>query len=42
MNLVIDEAVEVKQVSKTNDKETRRSLGASQPWGAFRYPQNGV
>ncbi|EWG49409.1 small nuclear ribonucleoprotein E [Fusarium verticillioides 7600] len=27
MNLVIDEAVEVKQVTKTNEKETRRSLG---------------
>ena len=27
MNLVIDDAVEVKQVTKTNDKETRRSLG---------------
>jgi small nuclear ribonucleoprotein E len=29
MNLVIDEAVEVKQVTKTNDKETRRPLGTS-------------
>ncbi|KAF4481751.1 small nuclear ribonucleo E [Fusarium agapanthi] len=27
MNLVIDEAVEVKQVNKTNEKETRRPLG---------------
>lgn len=27
MNLVIDDAIEVKQVSKTNDKETRRPLG---------------
>jgi hypothetical protein len=27
MNLVIDDAVEVKQITKTNDKETRRSLG---------------
>ncbi|KAL2158910.1 hypothetical protein VTH06DRAFT_2940 [Thermothelomyces fergusii] len=27
MNLVIDDAVEVKQVSKTNDTETRRPLG---------------
>ncbi|KAF5232785.1 hypothetical protein FANTH_12829 [Fusarium anthophilum] len=27
MNLVIDEAVEVKQVTKTNEKETRRPLG---------------
>ncbi|KAH7140802.1 hypothetical protein EDB81DRAFT_885510 [Dactylonectria macrodidyma] len=27
MNLVIDDAVEVRQVSKTNEKETRRSLG---------------
>lgn len=28
MNLVIDDAVEVKQITKTNDKETRRSLGS--------------
>ncbi|KAF4119706.1 small nuclear ribonucleoprotein E [Geosmithia morbida] len=27
MNLVLDDAVEVKQITKTNDKETRRSLG---------------
>ncbi|KAI5457643.1 hypothetical protein BGZ63DRAFT_64271 [Mariannaea sp. PMI_226] len=27
MNLVIDDAVEVRQKTKTNDKETRRSLG---------------
>ncbi|KAK4171916.1 hypothetical protein QBC36DRAFT_339005 [Triangularia setosa] len=27
MNLVIDDAVEVKQISKTNDTETRRNLG---------------
>ncbi|KAF9777970.1 hypothetical protein IL306_004284 [Fusarium sp. DS 682] len=27
MNLVIDEAVEVKLVTKTNEKETRRPLG---------------
>lgn len=27
MNLVIDDAVEVRQITKTNDKETRRSLG---------------
>lgn len=27
MNLVIDDAVEVKQITKTNDKETRRNLG---------------
>lgn len=27
MNLVIDDAVEVKQITKTNDKESRRSLG---------------
>lgn len=27
MNLVIDEAVEVRQITKTNDKESRRSLG---------------
>ena len=28
MNLVIDDAIEVKQITKTNDKETRRPLGA--------------
>jgi small nuclear ribonucleoprotein E len=27
MNLVIDDAVEVKQITKTNDKETRKPLG---------------
>lgn len=27
MNLVIDDAVEVKQITKTNDKESRRPLG---------------
>ncbi|KAK0743939.1 hypothetical protein B0T18DRAFT_439647 [Schizothecium vesticola] len=27
MNLVIDDAIEVKQVSKTNPTETRRNLG---------------
>ncbi|KAJ6783820.1 hypothetical protein PWT90_10555 [Aphanocladium album] len=27
MNLVLDDAVEVRQITKTNDKETRRSLG---------------
>ncbi|KAH6632677.1 hypothetical protein F5144DRAFT_259120 [Chaetomium tenue] len=27
MNLVIDDAVEVKQISKTNDTESRRQLG---------------
>ncbi|KAH8884852.1 hypothetical protein GQ53DRAFT_751804 [Thozetella sp. PMI_491] len=27
MNLVIDDAVEIRQITKTNDKETRRSLG---------------
>ncbi|KEZ45793.1 hypothetical protein SAPIO_CDS1602 [Scedosporium apiospermum] len=27
MNLVIDDAVEVKQITKTNDKESRRLLG---------------
>ena len=27
MNLVIDDAVEVKQVTKTNPEEKRRSLG---------------
>ena len=29
MNLVIDDAVEVKQVTKTNPKEERRSLGTT-------------
>ena len=28
MNLVLDDAVEVKQITKTNDKETRTPLGA--------------
>lgn len=28
MNLVIDDAVEVKQITKTNDKEERKNLGA--------------
>jgi hypothetical protein len=27
MNLVVDDAVEVKQISKTNLEETRRELG---------------
>ena len=27
MNLVIDNAVEIKQITKTNDKETRTPLG---------------
>ncbi|KAK4130185.1 LSM-domain-containing protein [Trichocladium antarcticum] len=27
MNLVIDDAIEVKQISKTNDTETKRPLG---------------
>ncbi|KAK0643247.1 hypothetical protein B0T16DRAFT_415566 [Cercophora newfieldiana] len=27
MNLVIDDAIEVKQITKTNDTETRRHLG---------------
>ncbi|KAM3561377.1 hypothetical protein MY1884_002388 [Beauveria asiatica] len=27
MNLVLDDAVEVRQITKTNDKETRRPLG---------------
>lgn len=27
MNLVIDDAVEVKQITKTNDKEERKNLG---------------
>lgn len=29
MNLVIDDAVEVVQITKTNDKETRRPLGTN-------------
>lgn len=33
MNLVIDNAVEVKQITKTNDKESRRSLGTT-----FSFP----
>lgn len=35
MNLVIDNAVEVKQVTKTNDKESRRSLGTNAPFPAL-------
>lgn len=31
MNLVIDDAVEVKQITKTNDKESRRQLGMMVP-----------
>ncbi|KAF4460434.1 small nuclear ribonucleo E [Fusarium albosuccineum] len=27
MNIVVDDAVEVKQITKTNDKESRRELG---------------
>jgi|ERR1712000_480435 len=27
MNIVLDDAVEVKQITKTNDKESRRNLG---------------
>ena len=30
MNLVIDEAVEIKQVTKTNPEEKRRSLGTNE------------
>jgi small nuclear ribonucleoprotein (snRNP)-like protein len=29
MNIVLDDAVEVKQITKTNPTESRRSLGAS-------------
>lgn len=31
MNLVLDDAVEVRQITKTNDKETRRPLGMCKP-----------
>jgi hypothetical protein len=31
MNLVIDDAVEVKQITKTNSEEKRRSLGTDSP-----------
>lgn len=31
MNIVLDDAVEVKQITKTNDKETRRNLGMRLP-----------
>lgn len=31
MNLVLDDAVEVKQITKTNDTETRRPLGTMTP-----------
>lgn len=27
MNLVIDDAIEVRQITKDNDKETRKNLG---------------
>lgn len=30
MNLVIDDAVEVRQITKTNETESRRSLGRSE------------
>lgn len=40
MNLVIDNAVEVKQITKTNDKESRRPLGTSAPFPPFRYDDN--
>lgn len=30
MNLVIDNAVEIKQITKTNDKETRKPLGTDE------------
>jgi len=31
MNLVIDDAVEVKQITKTNPEEKRRTLGTCDP-----------
>jgi small nuclear ribonucleoprotein E len=31
MNLVIDDAVEVKQITKTNSEEKRRQLGTAYP-----------
>lgn len=31
MNLVIDDAVEVKQITKTNPEEKRRTLGTHEP-----------
>lgn len=31
MNLVIDDAVEVKQITKTNTEEKRRTLGTYDP-----------
>lgn len=37
MNLVIDDAVEVSQITKTNEKETRKSLGG--PITRFIFPR---
>lgn len=31
MNLVVDDAVEVKQITKTNSEEKRRQLGTAYP-----------
>jgi small nuclear ribonucleoprotein (snRNP)-like protein len=39
MNLVIDDAVEVKQVTKTNPEEKRRQLGMC---GLFCYSGTGL
>ena len=44
MNLVIDDAVEVKQITKTNDKESRRQLGTRThpfPFHNFKNPTGG-
>ena len=35
MNLVIDDAIEVGQVTKTNDTETRRPLGMDAAGGGY-------
>ena len=37
MNIVLDDAVEVKQITKTNDKESRRNLGTGLSF-ALRIP----
>ncbi|KAK2934132.1 LSM domain, eukaryotic/archaea-type [Fusarium oxysporum f. sp. vasinfectum] len=42
MNLVIDEAVEVKQVTKTNEKETRRPLGRQRLINPKRLEMNNL
>ena len=42
MNLVIDNAVEVKQKTKENPEETRRPLGTLQPIDTLHATRNGI